>query len=936
MEPGDWCYDPTLNEVCRVLALENLWEESIVLVWSQQSGRTKRISAKEIRSIEDITVQSNDKLNYICAASRISDEIGRGAVLSPLEGSLIPLPHQLKVLQRAISVDSVRFLLADEVGLGKTIEAGLILRELKNRGLVQRVLIVAPAGLVFQWISEMKVRFQEEFHLVGPSGFSLWRTLSGIGEEENLWSIHNQVICSIDSVKPIETKRGLSLEQVAKQNKERFEDLVTAGWDLVIIDEAHRLGGMNEQIARYRLGDGLSKSSPYLLLLSATPHQGKTDSFRRLIRFLDPDALPGDEAVVREQIAPLVIRTEKRHTIDAEGKPLFQPRVTKLETVRWDERNREQRSLYEAVTEYAREGYNRALKEKKTAHGLLMILLQRLVTSSTAAIRTALERRLETLQLPKEQLSLFPEDISDSWEHLEAQEQMEHILITRLKGLQSEHSEVELLLSAARRCEASAPDSKAVALLERIQSLQRDESDPAIKALVFTEYLPTQKMLADFLSQRGISVACLNGSMSIEERAVVQKEFADSAQVMISTDAGGEGLNLQFCHIVINYDLPWNPMKIEQRIGRIDRIGQSSPVKAFNFTLSDTVELRVREVLEEKLKRILEEFGVDKLADVLDSEESGHDFDNLFINSLISPDEAELRVEELVSQIRSKAIEAIGVNSLLASTARIDADDAKRFADSPVHEWTKRMVLSYLRSNRGIGTDAECSGDHFTLKWPDGSVTENAVFSLSGSSSTDGVLVTLADPRVRALLNRIPSFAPGQPIPSLVVPEISSVVSGIWSLWKVAIEALNVCKSRYSAVFRSNTGKVYQPTARAIWDYLLSSEESRILSESTVNGEEALELYNLSRGVAEDQCFGLYSEMLRLYDEQSIAECRKMTYSFSARKRAIERLGLPQVRRRRLAQLLSEESAWHRDVETKRHPIPALICIQIINIVSDS
>lgn len=163
---------------------------------------------------------------------------------------------------------------------------------------------------------------------------------------------------------------------------------VSAGWDLIIIDEAHRIGGSTEQVARFKLGDALSQATPYLLLLSATPHQGKSDAFRRLIGFLDADALPGDDAITREAVAPFVIRTEKRRAIDAEGNTLAALHAVGAD--RMGTAHAEQRALYDAVTEYVRDGYNRAIKEKQTAVGFLMILMQRLITSSTAAIRTSL------------------------------------------------------------------------------------------------------------------------------------------------------------------------------------------------------------------------------------------------------------------------------------------------------------------------------------------------------------------------------------------------------------------------------------------------------------------------------------------------------------------------------------------------------------------
>src|SRR5690606_32498208 len=407
------------------------------------------------------------------------------------------------------------------------------------------------------------------------------------------------------------------------------EDLLAAGWDLVIVGEAHRLAGSTDQVARYRLGRGLAEAAPYLLLLSATPHQGKSDSFYRLMSLLDPEAFPEVSSVTKERVQPYVIRTEKRHAIDAEGKPLFKPRYTELVPISWKERHRDQRLLYETVTEYVRQGYNKALREKRSYIGFLMILMQRLVASSTRAIRTTLERRLEALEAPSGQLSLLPAISEEDWADLDGQEQLEILLKAPLKALKHERAEVQLLLEAATRCEQKGPDVKAEALLDWIYRLQAEEGDPDLKVLVFTEFVPTQEMLREFLTERGFTVLCLNGSMDLEERKRVQTAFAKDARILISTDAGGEGLNLQFCHVVINYDIPWNPMRLEQRIGRVDRIGQTRTVRAINLVLEDSVEHRVLEVLEEKLKVIFDELGIDKTGDVLDSAQAGKIFDDL-------------------------------------------------------------------------------------------------------------------------------------------------------------------------------------------------------------------------------------------------------------------------------------------------------------------
>lgn len=443
------------------------------------------------------------------------------------------------------------------------------------------------------------------------------------------------MVSSMDAVKPLDSRRGWSAAQVAAYNRERFEDLITAGWDLVIVDEAHRLGGSTDQVARYKLGQGLAEASPYVLLLSATPHQGKTDAFHRLISLLDPQAFPDVGSITEERVRPYVIRTEKRRAIDAHGKPLFKPRQTVLAPVAWEARHRSQARLYDTVTTYVRQGYNHAIQEKRTYIGFLMLLMQRLVVSSTRAIRTTLERRLEALDAPQEQLTLFP--LSEEWADLDGQEQLDTLLITRLTALQNERAEVELLLEAARRCERAGPDAKAEALLDWIYRLQQEEGDADLKLLIFTEFVPTQAMLQQFLTDRGFRVVCLNGSMAMDERKRVQDTFAADARILISTDAGGEGLNLQFCHVVVNYDMPWNPMRLEQRIGRVDRIGQAHTVRAINLILEESVEHRVREVLEAKLAVILEEFGIDKTGDVLDSAQAGQIFDDLYVDAILHP-----------------------------------------------------------------------------------------------------------------------------------------------------------------------------------------------------------------------------------------------------------------------------------------------------------
>ena len=709
--------------------------------------------------------------------------------------------------------------------------------------------------------------------------------------------------------------------------------MITAGWDLIIIDESHRLGGSTEQVARYRLGEALAQAAPYLLLLSATPHQGKTDAFRRILSFLDREAFPDDDTINQTNVAPYVIRTEKRNAIDAEGMPLFKPRRTQLVSVPWVDAHQDQRVLYDAVTDYVREGYNQAKKEKNTAIGFLMILMQRLVSSSVCAIRTALERRLAVLELPEGQLSLFGEDVGDDWANLDSQEQMESMLGYHMKGLQNERDEVELLLSAARRCEAKGPDIKAQALLEWIQTLQREEMDPKLKILIFTEFIPTQAMLAEFLGNRGFPVVCLNGSLNLDERREVQRAFSDEAQVMISTDAGGEGLNLQFCHVIFNYDLPWNPMKLEQRIGRVDRIGQVHVVRALNLALENTVELRVREVLEEKLERILAEFGVDKLADVLDSEEGGVDFDALYMSAMLTPDEAEERARVLADSVRERAAAANEGAKLLGSVGNLDPSAAQKVAHHQLPFWTERMTLSYLKTMKARGASVGSDNIGHRLVWPDGTRHDRAVFSRQDAEKPGVTLLSLECPQVRSLVARLPQFAPGQPLSRLIIDGISDKVSGTWSLWRIAIRTADAHSHRVMPLFLSDEGRVLVPTARAVWDRVIElNGDTAAMSNDAVQGGDAVQAYELAREEAERLGQSIFAELYQSHQEHQSQQRQKGRRAFDARRKAIDRVGLPQVRAHRMRELEREESEWKESLERQDSALPELSALLMLRI----
>lgn len=822
-----------------------------------------------------------------------------------------------------MSRDRIRYLLADEVGLGKTIEAGLILRELKLRGMARRILVVAPKGLVRQWQAEMRLHFGEQFTFLEAaelSAFRQWRN-----DEENLWRVHDQVICSLDSVKPMEGRRGWSVEQLQTYNRERFEDLISASWDLVIIDEAHRMGGSTDQVARYKLGVALAEAAPYLLLLSATPHQGKTDQFHRLMQLLDRDSFPDVSSIAADRVRPFVVRTEKRAAIDAEGKPLFKPRITRLQPVAWLDRHAAQRGLYEAVTEYVRHGYNQAMATKQRHIGFLMILMQRLVTSSTAAIRTTLERRLLALDDDHAQLKLFPSERAEEWHELSGEDQID--VAVAFEALADERKDVEALLFLARETEAQGTDAKAEALLELIYKIQQEENDPDLKVLVFTEFVPTQAMLADFLESRGFSVVTLNGSMDLEARSRTQKSFSQDARILISTDAGGEGLNLQFCHVIVNFDMPWNPMRVEQRIGRVDRIGQPFVVRAINFVLEDTVEYRVREVLETKLAIIAEEFGVDKAADVMDSVEAEPLFDELFVNGLQNPDAIEADCETVVSQLRTAIVEHSQSSQLLSAGHELDAADARKWRDHPAQFWLERAITSGLP---GRGGQATKEGDVWRVRWAGDGETSSVCFDArTAEGRPDLEWLTLEDPRARALIADLPRCVAGQNMPCVRISGLPETVKGVWSLWEITLSADDFSRRRFLPVFISNEGRAFQPTAKRIWDLLLTE---RLETIGPTNESISAELFGKSKDAAVAQGERMFTELVDEHMTRLREERDRATYAYEARHQAIGRVGLATVRDYRRRCLQSEHAARLAHLDAAEAFVPDLHCVLVLRV----
>lgn len=927
---AEWVWSETYREHAKVIERLDLWDSPACRIWLPNRDAIVLVPALDVTPITGehchvlSSVTEAARISYLLMAARLSNLITDDILLAPMDASVIPLPHQIKALRKAISRDRVRFLLADEVGLGKTIEAGLILRELKLRGLVNRALVIAPRGLVTQWITEMQTHFSEEFRFYSPADFPAYRR---IAQSENVWQTSNQIICSLDSVKPVDSRKGWTEEQLAQFNQDRFLDLISAGWDMIIVDEAHRLGGSSMQVARHQLGKGLAEAAPYLLLLSATPHQGKSDAFHRLLTLLDRTAFPDPMSVVKERVLPYVIRTEKRHAIDAGGKPLFQPRITKLVAIPWKAEHNLQKLLYESVTEYVREGYNQAMKEKKGYIGFLLILMQRLVSSSSRAIAATLARRLEVLEQPEDQMGQTASLFEEEWPDLDGQGQLESVLNVRFTALRNEKTEVRRLLDLARQVEARGPDARAEALLEWIYTLQNEEAEPDLKLLIFTEFIPTQKMLEEFLTNRGFSVVCLNGSLNMEQRVHVQERFAHDVRILISTDAGGEGLNLQFCHVIVNYDLPWNPMRIEQRIGRVDRIGQPKVVRALNFVLEDSIERRVREVLEEKLSVILQEFGVDKTGDVLDSLDAGNIFDKLYIEVLLHPDKINAEVQRTIEAVQEEANHARVQQSLFDDPVALETTEAEQMQNLPLGEWIEQMTVNYVTAYHGT---IKRSDGVMELRWPNETESRTVAFPSKKSGQKTGVeVLSLEHPRIRGLLSRLPRHAPGQAIHRIKITGIPATIQGFWSLWQIGMLTAIRQRHRILPVFVHDDGRNLQPTARFVWDELNTNPWQL---EEAIPQADAADVFELCEKAAHEQGREVYLQLRQKHLKHLQLEWEKATYSFLARRKLLSSIGLPEVRNHRLGQLVREEEEWKQNNERQKQALPDLAPIVILRI----
>lgn len=573
-----------------------------------------------------------------------------------------PKLHQVFVAHRIANKLQPRMLLADEVGLGKTIEAGLVLKELRARGLVERVLIVCPASLQHQWQNELQSKFNEQFEIMNaPAAKYLSQG------KANPFMRRDNIITSLNFA----------------QQEKRQEQIIEAPWDLVIFDEAHRVrrslqgGSKISSTQAYRLADELKELTPGFLLLTATPMQLHPFELFSLVELVEPglfrdyrdydnqrQQLPILNNLMRELKQWAILDEEQRaEVLDENARLLTSVAGDALEFGRLDDpadvemvmdrlidrhplaevmvRNRkaeiggfagrqahsivvqllpEEMQLYEDITDYLRYNYNLAVTAKQNAVGFLMVTYQKMLASSSYAVLQSFRRRVAKLQkqastvaAAKKRPVRTDDPIDDLLDDLESSEFLEDLAGAWTLDEAMINVEIEELTKLIGRLENLETDSKAEDLIGALETIWA--ANPDEKVVIFTTFRDTQVYLQGLIEKharaasRQVKVAKFNGTLNVDEKEEAIRKFRADHQVLISTESGGEGRNLQFAHLLVNYDLPWNPMKVEQRIGRLDRIGQNKKVFIYNLACKDTVEERVLTVLEHRIKLFTESVG---------------------------------------------------------------------------------------------------------------------------------------------------------------------------------------------------------------------------------------------------------------------------------------------------------------------------------------
>jgi len=628
-----------------------------VVMNNNSEFKSLRITEEQIKSIEVVvsepSVKDGEDFFFFIEANRIRNAYQFDPLLAVNVSQVDPLPHQIEaVYEYVLTNPKVRFLIADDAGAGKTIMGGLVIKELQYRKLAKRILIVTPGHLKYQWKREMKEKFRTDFALVSR-GFmdeSFWGA--------NVWEDNDRCIASLDFLK----------------QDDILQSLRSSRWDLTVVDEAHKMSAYGyrtrtsvkiNRTKRYKVGEVLSNISTHLLFLTATPHRGDEENFRLFLDLLRPGFFSKPEHLkesVEKNENNIFIRRLKEDMKKFDGRPIFLPR--NVNTVTFNLTPVEN-DLYTSVTKYVQDYFDKA-KENRSITFALMIL-QRRLTSSVYAILRSLERRKEMLEglleLPElirrdkeyDRISrLTEEDIEDmeEEERWRIEEKLLHLTIARnLEDVKKEIQVISELIEKAKRVEEQEIESKLVKLRDEILANLEGR-----KLLIFTEFKDTLDYLEQKLRKWGYSVTTIHGNMNMDARIEAEQEFRNKSQILIATEAAGEGINLQFCSLMVNYDIPWNPNRLEQRMGRIHRYGQDKEVFIYNLVSRDTMEGRILEKLFNKLNLMRQSLGSERVFDIIGDIIPGSRLDEILRDAIFNQRRMEEIIDEYVEKIDEEEV----------------------------------------------------------------------------------------------------------------------------------------------------------------------------------------------------------------------------------------------------------------------------------------
>lgn len=630
---GDIVFGTHFPETVEVIKVESFGDEYFSVAATGRESHTyyeRMLDHQEIESLTKVTNKSISKeemdardiqhiLQYY--SLQVEQRYSKGRSLG--NKNLMPLPHQIEaVYSRMLQVPQARFLLADDPGAGKTIMSGMLIKELKARESVKRILILVPPLVLKQWQEELHEKFEEHFFIINRS---VMRQYGG----KNPFIEHDLCLTSLYWASRDDIKSYLQ----------------EVDFDLIIVDEAHKMaaythGAIKKKTSKtklYHLGESLLRKVPHCVLLTATPHKGDMENFRHLMRLIDNDIFSSvtvNESL-KEKSNPFIIRRLKESLTNFDGTPLFPKRTTK--SLQFDLTEKEL-ELYESVTEYVRNHFNRAMNNGNNSTAFAMMLLQRRLSSSIEAIHLSLIRRKARLEIllnetEQERKKIFKNmsklefDEYDE-ESIEEQQRLEESLeyavdLIDTEELKIEIKELDKLIIQTSYLRANMIERK-YDELERTLFGTNGLLEKGEKILIFTESTDTLNYLEQRLKDRVTQIAKIVGRYSMDERRRQVELFRNECQILLATDAGGESINLQFCNQMINYDIPWNPNKLEQRMGRIHRIGQKNEVDIFNLIAANTREGDVMIRLLEKMERMRDDLGSDLVYDfigeVLDDE----------------------------------------------------------------------------------------------------------------------------------------------------------------------------------------------------------------------------------------------------------------------------------------------------------------------------